>query len=64
VTEDDRSFQVIGLSDTRPSYQVDQSYIGFISLMIFPKDVEKMLKVAFPDENILSRFMKELKEKN
>ncbi|GAB5357327.1 hypothetical protein AAMO2058_000365200 [Amorphochlora amoebiformis] len=48
VTEDDRHFDLIGTTENRPSYQT----------------VEGMLKKAYPDEDIFSRFVKELKEKN
>eukprot|EP00471_Norrisiella_sphaerica_P000426 CAMPEP_0184487956 /NCGR_PEP_ID=MMETSP0113_2-20130426/10436_1 /TAXON_ID=91329 /ORGANISM="Norrisiella sphaerica, Strain BC52" /LENGTH=239 /DNA_ID=CAMNT_0026870399 /DNA_START=383 /DNA_END=1102 /DNA_ORIENTATION=- len=47
VTEDDQNFDVIGEAEKRPSY----------------KDVELMLKTAYPDQNIFSRFLKEIETK-
>mmetsp|Transcript_44583 Transcript_44583/g.71662 ORF Transcript_44583/g.71662 Transcript_44583/m.71662 type:complete len:313 (+) Transcript_44583:147-1085(+) len=47
ITEDDQQFDVIGKADQRPSY----------------KDVDLMLKTAFPEENIFSRFMKDMETK-
>mmetsp|Transcript_20767 Transcript_20767/g.36971 ORF Transcript_20767/g.36971 Transcript_20767/m.36971 type:complete len:337 (-) Transcript_20767:333-1343(-) len=46
-TQDDRTFNCIGTADERPSYQA----------------VDEMLKKAYPEENIFSRFMREMEQK-
>lgn len=48
VTEDDRQFEVIGTTNKRPEY----------------KEVEGMLKKSYPNENIFSRFQKEIMKNN